>query len=396
LPARSNQVVITLQLYLFALLSMAMIGVIVPFIAPISRALQAGPGKIGFGIALFSLPSALLATIGGALIDRLGARGVILAAGLAIALADVIASRAAGVAGFDLAMLVGGLGMAGIAVGAPTLLAGALAGAARTRAMAFLSTNAPTGYACGLLLSIPFTGSLDWRGALLVHAGVAAGITALGAILLPALPVARRAEGAAKPAHWMTVFRHGPALRLGLAVGLPNFIAYGTSLVAPSYLARLHDVSLAASSGAVAGAKVAALLLGGIVTGQLLARHQTGQRGMFALMALAGAVAQVAFFLPQSSFAVAIAGLMLWLFAFGGMSGVAMTMLPEVAASPSQRGATAGLMNQFISVVCFAAPSTYFAVSGWRMYIVLAVAGLCISTAALPGRRAAVAHAVTP
>jgi MFS family permease len=391
---RSNSVVISLQTYLFALLSMAMIGVIVPFIAPISRAFQAGPGQVGFGIALFSLPSALLATLGGALIDRLGARNVILAAGLATALADILASRAGGAAGFDLAMLVGGFGMAGIAVGTPTLLVAMLQGGVRTRSMAFLSTNAPTGYACGLLLAIPFTGAADWRGALVVHAAIAVFVTALGAILLPAPPIVRRAEGAAKSPHWITVFRQWPALRLGLAVGLPNGIAYGTSLVAPSYLARLHDVSLAASSGAVAGAKIAALLLGGIVTGHLLARHQAPLR-MFALMALIGVIAQVTFFLPQSSFALAVGGLILWLFAFGGMSGVAMTMLPDVVPTASQRGATAGLINQFISVVSFAAPSTYFAVSGWAMYIVLAVAGLCISTAVLPGRPAAAERVAT-
>jgi len=386
MPGSRNPVVITLQLYLFSLLSMAMIGAIVPFIPAISHDFGVAPSRVGLGIALFSVPSALFATLGGALIDRLGARLIILAAGVATVIGDLVASRAGGVGMFYVAMLAGGMGMAGIAVGAPTLMVAALQGGVRTRAMAFLSTYAPTGYACGLLLAIPFTAAVAWRSALVVHAILAALITALGVALLPSPPVVRRMEGAVRAPHWIGVFRHWPALRLGLAVGLPNGIAYGTSLVAPSYLARLHDVSLAASSGAVAGAKVVALLLGGIVTGHLLARHQAAWR-MFALMALLGMIAQITFFLPQSSFLVSVAALIVWLFAFGGMSGVAMTMLPSVVATPSQRGATAGLLNQFISVVSFAAPSTYFAVSGWSEYAFLAVAGLCISAAVIPGGR---------
>jgi predicted MFS family arabinose efflux permease len=362
---------------------MAMIGMIVPFIEPMSSTFGTTPGRIGFGIALFSVPSALLATLGGVLIDRLGGRLALLAAGSATALADLVASNSHGVAVFDLAMLVGGLGMAGTAVGAPTLLVGTMQGGTRTRAMAFLSTYAPTGYASGLLLAIPFTGTVDWRDALLLHAAITVFIVASGLVFLPATPPAPRVEGKVRGPHWVGVFRHWPALRLGLAVGLPNGIAYGTSLVAPSYLARLHGVSLAASSGAVAGAKIAALLLGGIITGYVLARHQAA-RLMFAVMAGLGIVTQIVFFLPQSSFPIAIGALVGWLFAFGGMSGIAMTMLPRVAPAPSQSGATAGLINQFISVVSFAAPSTYFAVSGWTMYAGLAVAGLCLSAAILP------------
>jgi predicted MFS family arabinose efflux permease len=185
----------------------------------------------------------------------------------------------------------------------------------------------------------------------------------------------------------ISVLREPRALRLGIAVALPNALSYGTSLVAPSYLARVHGLSLAASSATVAFAKIAAMVIGGLSMGYLLSRS-VGTTMLFATMACIGAVAQVVLFLPASGMTLATAALILWLFAFGGMAGGAMTLLPSVVRDPERSGAASGLVNQFISVASFATPSTWLALHDGTQFMVLAFVCLLISLIALPGKSA--------
>jgi hypothetical protein len=97
-------------------------------------------------------------------------------------------------------------------------------------------------------------------------------------------------------------------------------------------------------------------------------------------------VAQVVLFLPASGMTLATAALILWLFAFGGMAGGAMTLLPSVIRDPARSGAASGLINQFISVASFATPSTWLALHDGSQFMVLAFACLLISLIALPGK----------
>jgi hypothetical protein len=104
-------------------------------------------------------------------------------------------------------------------------------------------------------------------------------------------------------------------------------------------------------------------------------------------------------FLPSGGIALPTAALVIWLFAFGGMAGGAMTLLPTVTRDPSRSGAASGLVNQFISLASFAAPSTWLALNDGGQYVLLAAGCLLISALALPGAavtRRAVPLNVTP
>jgi len=182
----------------------------------------------------------------------------------------------------------------------------------------------------------------------------------------------------------LALLREPRALRLGIAVALPNALAYGTSLAAPSYLARVHHLSLATSSASVAGAKLTAMILGGLSMGYLLSRA-VPPRLLFTVMAVVGLAAQALLFLPSHGIVLATLALVLWLFAFGGMSGGAMVLLPTVTRDPRQSGAVSGLVNQCISLASFAAPSTWLALHDGTQYVWLAAACLAVSTIALPG-----------
>ena len=383
---RGNALALTALAYLPDVLSMMTVGIVVPFIAALGRDLTATPAELGLAIALFSLPTAVLATVGGGLIDRYGVRRSMLFAGVVSTVASALASYAPSLLTFYCTMLLSGLGFGGICISAPSLIIQSLSGGARIRAMSFLSTFAPTGYAAGLLLAVPFVEGGNWHLALRIHAGMMAVIVVVMAAYLPRL--AGGTDGRREPvrktlSQLISVLREPRALRLAVAVALPNALSYGTSLAAPAYLARVHGVSLATSSATVAFAKLAALVIGGVSMGYLLSRSVSTSL-LFAVMAAIGAIAQIVLFLPASGMTLATAALILWIFAFGGMAGGAMTLLSSVVRDPARSGAASGLVNQFISMASFAAPSTWLALHDGVQFMVLAGACLAVSLIALP------------
>ena len=397
-PPRRSAIALTALAYIPSVLCMMPVGVLVPFIDALSRDLATTAPQLGLAIALFSVPSAILATLGGGLIDRYGVRRSLLFAAAALILGSVLVSQVHSLLALDCAMVVSGLGFAGICVGAPCLVMATLSDGVRTRSMALCSTFAPTGYAAGLLLAVPFTDSGEWRTAFLTHAAMMA--VAFVALLLFVPNVAcvageSRTSMRQTFAHMLSVVREPRALRLAVAIALPNAVSYGTSLAAPSYLARVHHLTIAHSSATVAFAKLAAMIIGGLSMGYLLSR-QVRTSLLFAFMVATGLLAQTILFLPASSMTLATAALMLWLFSFGGMAGGGMTLLPTVVRDPARSGAASGLVNQAISIASFATPSTWLALHSGTQYVLLATVCLLVSLIALPAPGAVSSNQTTP
>lgn len=381
---QGHALALTAMAYLPSVLCMMTIGVVVPFIETLTHDLGASHAQIGLSIALFSVPTAILATISGTLIDKYGVRSSILTALGISMLGSALASRAPSLVLFDGALVLCGLGFGGACVAGPCLLIATLEGRARTRAMSFFATFAPTGYAAGLLLAVPFSGTGGWRSALLTHAAI---LLASFLVLLWCLPRVRYVGDDKKPARsWdgiLSVIRDSRVLRLAVAVALPNVVSYGTSLAAPSYLARVHHLSIGTSSAAVATAKIIAMVIGGLSIGQLLSRSLNASL-LFGVMLVIGVAAQFTLFFPDSGITTSTCALVVWLFAFGGMSGGAMALLPNVVRDPARSGAASGLVNQFISVGSFAAPSTWLSLQNWTQYVFLAAGCLVVAFVALP------------
>jgi predicted MFS family arabinose efflux permease len=245
---------------------------------------------------------------------------------------------------------------------------------------------------------VPFTGSGDWRTAFLAHAAM---MGAAFVALLFFVPNVASVTGKAREsmrqtfAHMLSVVREPRALRLAVAIALPNAVSYGTSLAAPSYLARVHHLTMAHSSATVALAKLAAMIIGGVSMGYLLSR-QVRTSLLFGLMVIVGLVAQTILFLPASGMTLATFALVLWLFAFGGMAGGGMTLLPTVVRDPARSGAASGLVNQAISIASFATPSTWLALHSGMQYVLLATACLFVSLIALPASPVASSNQTTP
>ena len=381
-------------LYLATVLSMAAVGVVAALTLDLASAFGVTKKAVGLALSVYSLPSAVAALLCGGIIDRFGPKRVILASCGLAALAEVVAVLLHTMPGLTFSLLLSGIGYTGISVSAPVMFVAAATGGRRVRAMSLWSTYAPTGFAAGLLLAAPFAGSSHWAPPLLIHGGLMALVTAAAAMLLPSPPSLGRSSLREQLRGFANVFAEAPVLRLALTAAIPCALSYGTSLVAPAYLAQVHGVAMGESATGVAVVKGIAMAFCGLATGAVLARGPNIPR-LFTGLAILGVAAQVAVFWPGSSFGFAIVGLGAWLIAYGGITGVAMSLLPTVIRSPSQSGAASGLVGQTMSIFSFAAPTVYFGLQGWTGFVLLAGVGLAISVAALPawGRRVAAATA---
>ena len=374
--------------YVPALLSMMTVGIVVPFIGQLATALRASPAQMGLTIALFSMPTAILALASGGLVDRFGVRRTLLVSLVLSAAGSLCAGQSGTLLAMNASMSLAGIGYGGICVAAPCLLMQTLEGPKRTRAMSFFPTYPPTGYAVGLLLAALFVDAGNWSTAFQIHGGLLLIAWVFVWWLLPRQSPPVSAQSAAAPTRgalrsMLDALREPRVMLLGIAVALPNAVSYGTSLAAPAHLARLYDVSLAASATAVAAAKIVALIIGGITMGYLLSRNMRTTR-LFAGMASLGLLAQAMIFLPIAGIVGATLALIIWIFAFGGMVGGAMALLPRVVRDPSRSGSASGMVNQFISAASFAAPSTWLAITSGAGFVALAAVCLAISLLALP------------
>jgi len=375
-------------IYLATVLSMGFVGVIIPLIAYLQHDVGATSEQMGFAIALFSAPSAVLAGIGGAIVDRVGARASLIVSGVFAVIADPLIAAASSVATLDIATLVAGVGFAGITVSAPALIMAITRGARRPQAMSVWSTYPPAGLSLGLLFAVPFAGPDHWRWALVLHGAVmiiiTAGIFAVQKSPRPA-PSTRGGRANGGPAEFVAAFGNLGVVRLAAAACLPAGLAYGTTLVIPSYLANAQNLSLSTASTIVAFANLATIL-GGLVAGYVLAR-QVSALALYGVTVLAGILGQLLLFLPGAGLPVAMTGLMIWTFTIGGSIAATMALLPRVVRDPARGAAASGVVGQFISAASFLVPSLYFGIlgkGGSMEFVLLAAAALVLSLFLLP------------
>jgi predicted MFS family arabinose efflux permease len=370
---------------------MACVGIVAALTLDLSDAIGVSRQEIGIALSVFSLPSALGALICGGIVDRVGARNVILFSCVAAAIGDLITLLHADMTTLTLSLAINGIGFTGISVAAPALIVTSSTGAQRTRAMSIWSTYAPTAFALGLLIGAPFAGSGRWVPPLAIHATLMA-LLAVASLSLPQVATHASQSLADQFRSLASLFRQVRVLRLAIVVAVPSALSYGTSLISPTYIAQAHGATMGTSATAVAAIKGGAMLLCGIATGALLSRSINSLL-LFAGLAVIGLTAQVAIFWPGSTFLFAVIGLFAWLIAFGGMSAIAMSLLPSVVKTPSQTGIASGFVGQALSILSFFAPSIYFGMNQWSGYVMLAGGGLLVSTLALSMNRRSAAAA---
>jgi MFS family permease len=369
---------------MYAIVAAASITKLMPLTSVLGHAFNAGPRSIGFAISLISVSSLVAATIGGVIIDRVGARTAIISASIVAVISNIIGFFATSVFMLDVARLIEGVEFIGINAAAPVLLMTITSGPRRMKAMSLYSTYLPIGGALGLLLAAPFAGSGHWRGVFALHGAIFVVATCFGG-LLPKTPRVPPTKAISRTAKLPAICWQAGPLRLSLAFLWITVAGLGTSTVLPRYLAQTHHVSIAAASTILAVANLA-WIVGSIVGGLLLARN-VGTSLLYLIMTAVGMVSGFLLYAPWARFPVALAVLSAWVFAQGAALAVITSLLPQVVRDPGQRGAASGLMLQVMAVGALFTPPVFLTIlaKGNWLYLVLPVlAGWALSFVFLP------------
>ena len=385
-------------IYFYSILCAASISKLVPIEGDIERAFGATPAGVGLAISLIAVSSVFASTIGGAIIDRIGARRSIVGTSVFLVACNLGSFAARSLFALDMARLAEGVEFIGIIVAAPALIMATTTGRRRVQAMTLWSTYTPTGVTLGLLLAAPFAGTSAWRWMFLVHGALFAAAALLGG-LLPDVPRVSEQTAPGSRASWLAeckqIYREAGPWKLSISTAALISIGLGTSTVMPAYLARAHHVSIAASSSLLAVSNVA-MIVGGLGAGIVLTR---GGRpfSVYAGLAAAGMASALLLYDPAISFSWAMVALLVWLGSTGAGVAVLMALLPQVARDPEKGGATMGLVGQVMAVSNLATPPLYLGLlskGNWLYFVALVCGGWILSLAFLPaGRRRAAAPA---
>ena len=388
-------------IYLYSVLAAASISKLVPIAGELADRLGATPQGLGIAISLLSVSAIFTATIGGAIIDRVGARPAMIVSSLIFVVCNGMSFFAQSMPMLYVARLIEGLGLTGIITAAPALNMAITSGRRQVQAMALWSTWTPTGVSLGLLLAARFAGTPLWRWTFVCHGILFAGAACLGGRLPEIPPAPQRGTGlrASPPlagragtasarsrlADLLRLYREPRPLRLAVANAILASIGLGTTTVVPLYFARLHKISVATSSSLVAFANVA-MILGGLGAGLLLARK--ARAGLLYLaLTIGGMIAGFLVYAPWVNFAAAIAALLVWLLTTGAGTAIMYALLPHVVRDPSRAAATSGLVMQVMAVTTFLTPAIYLtllAKGNWMPLAGLVLAGWLASLMFLP------------
>jgi predicted MFS family arabinose efflux permease len=374
--------------YVYSVLCAASISKLVPIEGELEHAFKTTPAGVGVAISMIAVSSIFASTIGGGIIDRIGARRSIVGTSVFLVFCNILGFFSTSMFMLDAARLLEGAEFIGIVVAAPALIMATTAGRRQVQAMTLWSTYTPAGVGLGLLLAVPFAGTSAWRWTFIVHGALFAIAAAFG-WLLPEIPrEAAQQSPRHKRASWtdfLEIYREWGPWKLSISNALLVSIALGTSTVVPAYFARIHHVSVATSSTILAAGYVP-MIFAGIGAGYLLTR---GIRpvSVYIGIALAGMVSGLLLYAPWTSFPIAVVMIAIWLPCTGAAVAVLMALLPRVVRDPARGGAAMGLVGQVMAIGNFVTPPVYLALlpkGNWLDFVALILSGWILSLAIIP------------
>lgn len=339
-------------IYAYGVLGSASLSKIIPLQQDYGAHVGTSPAQFALLISLLTIPPAFFATIGGGIIDRVGARRTLIAAALAGAAVNSAYLFAASLPSFQVIRVLEGFVLVGAYSAAPALIIATAAPERRGPAMAFWSTYTPVGVSLGLALSSLFAGETFWRGSYFVHALLFLAIAGAGVVLLPQPP--RVTAPRAPLSSLLAAYAESGPLRVALTFAALVIMGFGVNTVFPSWYAQTHGVSLSAAASLLAGANLT-MIAGSLGVGVLIARGMSAIR-VFVGLAVLSIGAAALLFSPGATPPAFYASLLLWLVTSGAATAIVTATLPRVVASPMQAAAAAGLLSQMAALATFVTP----------------------------------------
>ncbi|MET0293307.1 MAG: MFS transporter [Steroidobacteraceae bacterium] len=370
-------------IYCYGVLGSASLSKIIPLQQDYAAHVGTTPAQFALLISLLTIPPAVFATIGGSLIDRVGARRTLIAAASAGALVNGLYLIAPSLLAFQLIRVLEGCVLVGAYAAAPALIIATAPLERRGPAMAFWSTYTPVGVSLGLALSSVFAGDSFWRGGYAVHAALFALLIVAGFTLpQPVRPAAAPPGGSRS---LLAAYSQPGPLRVALTFAALVVMGFGVNTVFPSWYAEARGVTLAAASGLLAGANLV-MIAGSLAVSVLLAREVRPHR-LFTVLAVGSIVAAALMFIVGASPTFLYAGLALWLLTSGAATAVVAAALPRVVASPAQAAGAAGLLSQMAALATFITPPLWLpmlARGQVRGFVVIVIVAWVLALLLLP------------
>ena len=347
---------------------------------------------LGFLVAVFYTLSAVFQPLAGFVVDRYGARGVLLGGIGFFVLGILILGTATGYPMLVVGAALGGLGNSVFHPADFAILNARVSPQRMGYAFSAHSVTGYVGYAIAPLFSVAIGAAYGWHAPLL--AGAALGIVVLGVLLLNTkyLLIEKHAPAAAKKTSFSkdaSVLMTKPvvlcfAYFAVFAAGLTGLQSFGVSA-----MIEQHGVAATAASSALTAYLVAAaggILAGGFVAARTVRHDRVAAAGM-AVNALAVLVIAMNL-VPGAALpaALALAG-----FA-SGIVAPSRDLIVRASTPPGAAGRVFGFVYSGLDVGSLATPVFY----GWMLdhhlpqgvfYTVAAFTGLAMLTVlALPGR----------
>jgi MFS family permease len=349
-PAPGSWVSIGL-IYCYGVLTTASLSKIIPIVGDIGASLGASPTQFALLISLMTILPAVLASVAGSIVDRIGAHRalqIVAVIGVAVNVAYLLSDS---LAAFMTVRVLEGLLAVGAYSAAPGLIMATAPDSRRRRAMAVWSTYTPVGVSLGLALSGSFAGTSGWRNGYWLHLALF-GLLVATMWMLPRAPAAPR--GRMRLAELFSAWKEPGPLRLSLSFALLIIVGFGMSTVYPDWYSRQQGVPVGQASNILAGANLI-MVPAGFLAGALLGRGWRDGRLLMVLV-LATIATSVPLFMPGLGDLPRQGALVAWMLLQGAMIAVVVSPLPRVVADPRQGAAAAGLLSQLASLVTFATP----------------------------------------
>ncbi len=352
-----------------------------PLVSPISAELGISNGLMGVILGAWPLTYILAAIPCGILLDRLGARRMLLLATLLMASSGLARSYAETPVQLLLAVALFGVGGPMISIGAPKLIARLFQGKTRASAMGIYVTGPYLGGILSLSLTnsvvMPMVGN-DWRGVMMVYAVL---VALSGAVwfAIASLPGGRKHSGEEDGGKKFNLSAFSEIVRLpevqmilAMSIGI-FFINHGLNNWLPEIL-RGHGFS-----AVQAGYWAAIPSTVGIVGALVVPRLAVPERRLMVMAVLFVFSLAASLLLQVSAGPLMVAGLILQGLARGAMMTVAILLLMETPRIPEERlGLAGGLFFTFAEIGGVMGPITFGVLSDLSGSFVLPLAALTV------------------
>lgn len=364
-------------IYLFGVCSSAAVSKIIPLGSDVGAHFGLAAADFGWLVSLIAIPAALFAIPSGIVVDRLGAKYVLLLGALGGIVANAIYIAAPSLMFIQLARLLEGVAVVHIYTAGPAMLMATTEGNKRTRAMTLWSTYAPIGTAIGLALGGAFAEGADWRNTFWLHGGLFAVVGTFG-FVLPNVAAAGAGQSLTLKQRVVDLgkaFLSPKLVLLTTAFFLLISLGLGANVTFPTHFAAVHNITVHASSNMVASTTLA-MVLGSLGVGLLL---PLGIRPpvMLSMLTVLSCAAGVLCFYPDISLNSRYFVLLAWFILTGAAMATILAMLPLVAEAGRQ-GSAAALINFAGAVATFLNPPLWLAISAsgkWTPFAALMVGG---------------------